>query len=101
MPGRPQWRKGSSTENVHETQKAKKISLEQQSRGYCCRRPRQHAANQRCDGRTFTMLAGIRADGAPHIAFPEALRASSGLIQVELIRPLTVAGAAQVRKADE
>ena len=29
------------------------------------------------------MLAGIRADGTPCIAFPEALKASSGLIRVE------------------
>ena len=56
-----------------------------------------------CDARTATVLAGIRAGGTNSIAFPSACsRRSVAVMEPEpgSVRPLTVAGAAQVRLAD-
>ena len=53
-------------------------------------------------GRTTTLLAGIRADGATPIAFPSACSGHSvAVMGAKSLRicPLTVAGAAQVRLA--
>ena len=55
-----------------------------------------------CDARTTTVLAGIRAGGTNSIAFPSACsRRSVAMMEPEpgSVRPLTVAGAAQVRSA--
>ena len=55
-----------------------------------------------CDARTTTVLAGIRAGGTNAIAFPSACsRRSVAMMEPEpnSVRPLTVAGAAQVRLA--
>lgn len=61
-------------------------------------RPRKLRANRlKVLPHLIPLLAGIRADGAP--VSPSQKKISSGLIQVDSIeiRPLTVAGAAQVR----
>ena len=64
------------------------------------RRPRRHLSVTAARTRAATVLAGIRAGGATSIAFPSACsKRSVAVMEAEPVkaRPLTVAGAAQVR----
>ncbi len=66
------------------------------------RRPRQCISVTVARKRATTLLAGIRAGGTTSIAFPSACSERSvAMMEAESrrIRPLTVAGAAQVRFA--
>ncbi len=68
------------------------------------RRPRQHMSVTAARKRATTSLAGIRAGGTTSIAFPSACsKRSVAVMDAESIRirPLTVAGAAQVGFAND